>query len=329
MNWEVGLRHVRAELTASGFLVQQETSSAVNPSDLLIELRNPDKNDDLIASVTVLRIGRSGLAYVWLHDEGRMYRAEGSHTDPSEAATILSLKIVELIRLRGDGFTSESKSTAASEQQPPSSPSNRRTRSAEAPSKANVKNETAPRQTSSKSLDSSSPTDPRPFGFRASALGGIAFGSGLDQPLPELGLDLSHQFLPWFSWGVSGVSSLGSSLHHYEKGAIRLRSHRLLLRLALSHGQRLWWQVGPKGGLHCLQTRTISSSVTQSSTRTTCAFALGGFARTGLQLGGLSLFLEGELGATTRALRLLEDKEVVATLGRPWTALHGGLGWQF
>src|SRR5690606_38407256 len=95
MDWSEGRRSVEAELRASGYETVGAESTAVEPSGLLAELR-ASGHDEVVASVIVVRLGRTGIAYVWLARKDRIFRVVASNEEPAIAAHVLSLRVAEL-----------------------------------------------------------------------------------------------------------------------------------------------------------------------------------------------------------------------------------------
>ena len=66
MDWPEARRNVEAELRASGFEVEARQSAVVDPGSLLAELPlYAAQEPRSVGSVTVVRVGSTGLAYEW------------------------------------------------------------------------------------------------------------------------------------------------------------------------------------------------------------------------------------------------------------------------
>ncbi len=295
MNWAPALRHIEAELRASGYSIQHEVSDAVEPGELLDALQTRDADDVVDANVTVFRVGQSGIAYVWLTRTKRMYRAVAAHPDPNEAASILALRVVEIVRLQGLGAPEETLSVT-----PP----------AEATSSKVAHDETA--------------GDRR---WRITAGGGIVLSSGLNRPLPEVLIEMERRLSDWAALGLFGASSLHGIRQEQQLSNLRVGQHRVGLRLSLIGGKRLWWQLGPSIALQLLTIRVIDPEPTVSEETMRAVAAPSLFGRIGVTSGRLSFFVGAELGMTLPGVRLLEDDRVVSTIGRPWSHFGGGLAW--
>lgn len=299
MDWPEGRRGAQDELLASGYRVTDRSSGALDVGVLLEELATTERADDIVARVTVLRLGRTGIAYVWLEGSGETYRVTSGDPDPIRAANILSLRVVELIDLRGEGLEGEAVSA------PPAG---------------------EPEGASAESW----PADPQSAGdWRILAGGGLSRSSGLRSSLTSAELIVGRRIAGLV--GAEGSFSLG--LNHpsrdFEATTVRVGRQRGALGVFVSSGVPLWWQAGASLGLECHQFAWTGTSSTDARVRSACAPSSAVFGRSGVRWRDATLWISGSVSLGHRAVRLIDSGTVLASYGRPTATLSGGVGWMF
>lgn len=299
MDFPEGQQSVQVELRASGYSVTVETSDALEPGKLLDELQ-AGTSDPFVAGVAVVRLGRGGIAYVWLAESNQMYRVTSSESDTARAANVLSLRVAELISLRGSGYDVERAAPIHDEAKaPPPTP---------------------------KEVASPSP-ERRPWMLWAAL--GPQFGSGLRSPLASTQLGLTRDLGDLFAWEVRGHFSPGATAQRFDQGDLRVSDRGLSVSTLVQNTGSLRWQLGPTGGIRCLQLESEPNDGSSPISQDVCGFTLGAQLRAGAQWDNFSLWVSalGSLGA--RRIDLLADGQILATLGQPdgWIGLM--TGWQF
>lgn len=101
LDWPEARRSVEAELAATGFRVATRPTDIGTPGRLIDELRRATQDaPEVRGSVAVFREGGEGRAYVWIGERENLFQVNAPlETDPM-AAEVLSLRIVELLRVR-------------------------------------------------------------------------------------------------------------------------------------------------------------------------------------------------------------------------------------
>lgn len=101
LDWPEARRSVEAELAATGFRVAARESDVSTPGRLIDELRSTTHGaPEVRGSVAVFREGGEGRAYVWISERENFFQVNApAQTDPT-AAQVLSLRVVELLRVR-------------------------------------------------------------------------------------------------------------------------------------------------------------------------------------------------------------------------------------
>lgn len=302
MDWPEGRRSIEVELRASGYQLEEAQSDAVEPGLLLEQLQQKSATA-VAASVTVVRMGRSGIAYVWLPETARLYRVTSSESDEARAANVLSLRVVELISLRGSGFEVD-------ESPPPQKAST--TPAGAPPTLQHPPQERAPK-------------------WAALIGAGLGFGSGLSRPLANLYLGMQRNVIPALALELSGEFSLTSAAQTFEPGKIEVaqQAFRLGALVQTKLVGRLEGQIGPTFGLRCFDFRIHPTARPEEAKQRTCGPMAGALARLGLRWSAFSVWLAGVGEAQLAPIRLTDDGEDIATLGRPSASLLGGIGWAF
>jgi hypothetical protein len=101
LDWPEARQSVEAELIATGFRVSTRASDVSTPGRLIDELRRTSADAPGVrGSVAVFREGGEGRAYVWIGERENLFQVNApAQTDPM-APQVLSLRIVELLRVR-------------------------------------------------------------------------------------------------------------------------------------------------------------------------------------------------------------------------------------
>jgi hypothetical protein len=283
MDWEQGRLSVESELRASGYVVIPSESTAVEPSELLLDLRAAAEAKRLVASVTVVQVGRTGIAYVWLRERGRLFRVVASNDEPHIAAHVLALRVSELI--------------------------------------------TVP---SPKPVDPPGPPSaPAPHRWELLLGLGSSHSFGLKHPSFTLNPGLAYRVLPFFDVELGGVLSLARGSETFSSGEVAYGEQRLAVRLLLGQDflQRAKWRLGPSAGPHCLELESTDSLGDAFHQRNVCAAQIAVVGRLSVAWDRLSLWLSAEPGLLLPAIEVLDNATPIATLGRPWLLLSGGLAW--
>lgn len=298
MDFPQGLQSVLVELRASGYEVEVETSDALEPGRLL-EVLETSSSEEVVANVSVVKMGRSGIAYVWLRENGQMYRVTSTGTDPAHAANILSLRVSELISLRGEGFAVE----RAAKKDAPEEPA------------APGTQEEAPQTRSERH-------------FRVLALLGPQFDAGMTRPFSSLQLALGYTVNPGFVVELMGHSSIGTAARQFDQGQVSLEERGVAMSLAFQTGRQVRWQLGPTFGAGCflIHSEPVDGA---STSKTACRTTLGALARLGRSWDAFSLWLSGQLGYGMRRVDLVGSGQVLTSLARPDGSLRLGAGWHF
>lgn len=305
MDWPEGRRSIEVELRASGYQLEGAASDAVEPGLLLEQLQQPG-DSAVAASVTVFRMGRSGIAYVWLPDIEKLYRVTSSESEPLRAANILSLRVVELISLRGSGFKVDQSPPSPGKPEPPKSPRPQLDPASEPPQ-----------------LD-----EPK---WAARLGAGVGLGSGLSQPLANVYLGLQRNVIPALALELSGEFSVGFAEQRFERGTIDVAQQGIWLG-ALFQSKlvgRLGGQIGPTLGYRCFDMRVNATDIPEEAAYRACGVAGGLVARLGVRWSSLSAWLAGVGTVGFAPIRMFDGEDVIATLGRPSVSLLGGVGWAF
>jgi hypothetical protein len=229
----------------------------------------------------------------------QMYRVTSSENDTARAANVLSLRVVELIALRGSGFDAE---------------------------------RSAPNEQADVAATKTPQKDPvvfrRPAWMLFAAIG-PQFGSGLKSPLSNVHLGLNRRGGDFIAFEVSGHFSLGAASQRFDRGVVRISEEGVSLGAYLHNSGTLRWQLGPTAGFRCLHLKALPNDGSSAISQTRCGSTLGAAARAGANWEHFSLWLSGIGSLATRRIDLLADGQVLATLGRPngWLGLM--VGWQF
>jgi hypothetical protein len=299
MDFPEGKQSVEIELRASGYEVLVEKTEALEPGRLLEEL-GAATQEEVVASVAVVRLGRGGIAYVWLSEAQQMYRVTSSETDTARAANVLSLRVVELISLRGSGFEIE--------------------QSAPAPR--------AERDTETSAPDRRALPPAPPLPWMAWLALGPEGGSGLMSPLTSVRLGLTRKTGP-IALEASGHFSPTPASQRYERGDVRISSQGFSLGAFLQNAGTLRFQFGPTAGVRCLGMQSVPSDGSAAFSERLCSPNVGVSGRVGTEWQNFSLWISGSGSLNTRRVDLLADEAVLATLGRPdaWIGVMMGFGF--
>jgi hypothetical protein len=101
LDWDAASRSVVAELSATGFRVVEQSSSARTPGQLIDELRTASANaQEVRGSVAVFQESGEGRAYVWIPERENLFQVDIPPDSAAMSAEVLSLRIVELVRVR-------------------------------------------------------------------------------------------------------------------------------------------------------------------------------------------------------------------------------------
>lgn len=296
MDFPEGQQSVQVELRASGYNVTIERSLALEPGKLLDDLQSSTPSE-VVASVAVVRLGRGGIAYVWLPESAQMYRVTSSETEVDRAANVLSLRVTELISLRGSGYAAERSAPGNEPKAPVARP------------------------------ETKEKTPNKPW-FLWAALG-PQLGSGLKSPLASARMGLNRSAGDVIAFEVGGHLSLGAASQRFEQGDIRISDKGLSASALLHNKGQLRWQFGPIVGLRCVRIKSEPRDGTSALSQNICGSTVGALLRLGVSFDPFSLWISGLSSVGTRRIDLLADGEILATLGRPdgWLGLM--IGRQF
>lgn len=101
LDWPEARRSVEAELGATGFKVLSHPSAARTPGQLIDELRRVGREaKEVRGSVAVFEESGEGRAYVWIPERENLFQVDVPPESRRVAAEVLSLRIVELLRVR-------------------------------------------------------------------------------------------------------------------------------------------------------------------------------------------------------------------------------------
>ena len=292
MDWAQGRRSVEAELRASGYETVDAESVAVEPSGLLAELRAPGE-EEVVASVTVVRLGRTGIAYVWLARKNRIFRVVASNEEPAIAAHVLSLRVAELVTLQHEA-SFEDADIVPPEKKP----------------------------------DDDVPSTRHPWQIFFGV--GSSHSFGLIRPSVTLHPALSYEVLPIFDVELGGGLSLRRGSEAFESGEVTYGEQRLALRFLVGTdiGDRFTWRVGSALGPHCLEIQALDRLNETSTERRVCALSAGIAARGSVRFERMSLWFSAEPALLLPSVEIFDETTEVASLGRPWLGLSGGLSWR-
>ncbi len=293
LDWPEARRSVEAELRASGFEVSPEPSTADEPSRLLAELES--LGEGWAGRVTIVRIGATGIAYVWVPAQRRTYRVLAPPVEPSVAAGMLALRVVELLSLHPT---------------PSDTSSEKRVEPAKPPA--------------------ATPTAPPVDESLGAAFGvGTGFGVGVRTPSTKLLVAVDVALLPPLYAELSGAASVLPATLALGRGSATLQEQQVALHLVLSTDRaRAFTAAGGLGmALQCLQIFPEQDEGARSSQEHTCVALTSARMRAGFTLGSVGLWAMVEPGISLPRVHLLRDDDTVATLGI-WLNASMGLSWQ-
>lgn len=288
-DWPEGRRALEAELTASGYVVERERSDARSEGELL-EILRVRKDAGLLASVTVLRSGSTGVAHVHFAGSAETYSVASSELEPSRAAEVLSLRLVELLAVRGV--------------------------------------ERAPEPPRSKPAPLAPKPSERPWS--AFLGGGPGWTSDFETPSFDLRLGLQRKLYGVLLLEARGRFSLAPSERTFPSGTVAVASRAGSVGVVANFGPRFPGASGPfvepglRLGVECFEIRGG-----ESGTTTACAPAALLGARLGWRFEEWSLGVAGETSLALQQLRLLEGSAVLAVPGRPTGDLGLEAAWHF
>jgi hypothetical protein len=270
--------------------VVEEQSSATEPSGLLAELESADEG--WAGRVTLIRIGSTGIAYVWIPALRRTFRVLAPKVAPDVAAGMLALRVVELLSL---------------------DPGPR-----EQPRKDVV--------------DAPPPPPHQPLGERDDSLLvgiGAGFGAGLRAPSTRVLLAFEAELPPPFRVALSGAASVAPAALALDDGSAKLHEQDLGLHLMLStaRGQGFSAAGGLGLSLQCLQIVPTAADGLNARPQDACGALASARLRAGHAWSALRLWAMLEPGLSVPKVRLLRDDETIATLGL-WMTTSLGLEWQ-
>jgi hypothetical protein len=304
LDWPEARRSVEAELRASGFEVLPERSSAVEPSLLLTELESP--GEGWAGRVTIVRIGATGIAYVWIPAQRRTYRVLAPPTEPSVAAGMLALRVVELLSLHPTPVERPAEATEVERVAPPAA--------------------RPPGPAPSAAARSAPPVDGSP----EAALGvGAGLGVGVRSPSTKFLMTIDLTLLPPLYVELSGAASVLPATLAFERGSATMQEQQLGAHLVLSTARARGFTAagGPGMALQCLQLVPEQSAGARATQQHTCVALASARARAGFTFGALGVWAMLEPGLSLPRVRLLRDDETIATLG-VWMNASVGLSWQ-
>lgn len=295
MDWAEGRRAVEDELSASGYTVEHAESDALDVGVLLDGLA-AGASPETAARVTVLRLGRTGIAYVWLLGSDRTYRVTSGEPDPVRAANVLSLRVVELIDLRAAGTDEVPAEPPPRQNDAPPSP--------ERPDRGHLE---------------------KSWILLGGA--GLTFGDGLTSPLGSLELFVGRRVVRLLGVGATFSLGLNRPSRNLEGATISAGRKRGAVGLLLWSHDSPFWQVGADTGIECYQF-SWSGPVGEGD-RSACTPSSSVFARTGVEWENFAVWGAGALSLAHRDIRILGADQELASFGRPEATLSGGVGWTF
>lgn len=294
MDWPEARRDVEAELRASGFDVVPRQSAAVDPTGLLTELASRSaEHPDSVGAVTVLRVGSTGLAYVWIPARQRMFRVNVPTSDARVAAGMLSLRVADLMAVR-----------PWAEPEPPPKP---------------PPADTAP----------PAPESPRLKSWIWLGLG-PTFGSVTDQPGGHVTLGVNVSFAEHWSLDFGGAASLLTSNARLPEGAVSVDHQQLGAHLLVHPVRAQRWSLagGLGGGALCLQVQGTTDENVVGLQDAACAGLVTLRARVLVHWDQLLLWATLEPGLALPPVHLRADDRAAGTIGRPWLSASVGVGWR-
>ncbi len=314
MDWPEARRNVEAELRASGFEVEARESRVVDPGSLLADLPLYAAHEPrTVGSVTVVRVGSTGLAYVWVRDHERLFRVDVPIAEANVAAGMLALRVADLMTVR-PGRSQED--TAAGDQAEAPRPSSAAARDT---------SPTTPRFDVSASGDRSG-SSARPWLWLGA---GAAFAVTSSAPGAQITLGAGFPLGEFSSLELGGAVSVTPASVRLSKGSVDVEQQQL--------GAHLMWRAG--GGAHwaltaglgasgwCLQAQGAAHGEARGLRDTTCVGLASARARLLLRWGEVSFWAMAEPGLALPAVRLRTDQRTDVELGRPWLATTLGVGW--
>jgi hypothetical protein len=294
MDWEEGRLQVEAELRAAGYRIEPQASAAREPSALLDELtREPEARGSRgpwTASMTVIRVGATGIAYVYLPGEDRVVRVLGSRDSPSVAAGALALRVFETVSIRAQ----------ASPKEPPAGPPAIAPTDAEKP--------------------------PRPRWLLLGA--GLLWPSFSTKPAGELRLLSSFPLGQRLRLEPeAGVSFYGAE-KEVSAGTLTAFQHHLGVQLAAEWplGHRLDLSVSGGAGAHCYSLVGDGMATNQAFQ---CVFSPSAGLRLLLSTRPIAGWLRLGAGLGLPVVRLTNTGQEPVDLGTPWMGLSAGVGVPF
>lgn len=302
MDWPEARRNVEAELRASGFEVREQQTAVPDPGTLLAELPERAEGDPRsVGAVTVIRVGSTGLAYVWVRDHARLFRIDTPSPDASIAAGMLALRVADLMTVRP---------AAPADEAPPEQP---------------------PRELVDAPVEStpSAPPPARRSGvWLWLGLGG-AFVALPATPGLQLSTGLSARLSDLLRLEVGGAASLLPSEVREPEGSVLVGHQQLGAHLVAGTSDDAPWSVsaGAGGSGLCLQAQGSADTSSRGSRDSTCVGLVSARLRVMGRLGNAALWLMTEPGWALPGVRLRAEERLGTALGRPWWTTTAGVGW--
>lgn len=305
MDWPEARRNVEAELRASGFDVQARQSLVRDPGSLLAELPlHAAKHSRSVGSVTVIRVGTTGLAYVWVREHERLFRVDAPSAEANVAAGMLALRVADLMAVRP---------WKVQEPLPPPAKDEGASAPPEAPT------------------DDGSPGvrswDGRPWVWL-----GVGAVSGITSTPPGAQVSLGVNVPLWgpTSLDVGGAASVVPLSARLPEGPAVVNHQQLggHLMVRASGGEHWSLAAGLGGSGLCLQAQGTPHEAARGLRDATCVGLLSGRARVLFRWHEVLLWAMAEPGWALPGVRLRTDQRADVTVGRPWLAAAVGVGWR-
>jgi hypothetical protein len=303
MDWPEARRNVEAELRASGFDVREQQTVVLDPGTLLAELpRHAEADPRSVGAVTVIRVGSTGLAYVWLRDHARLFRIDTPSPDATIAAGMLALRVADMMTVPP---------ASAADEPPPEAPQHEA--------------EAAPtRETSS----APPPAGPSPLWLWLGL--GAALVTLPAEPGVQLSTGLSARLSDLVRLEASAAASLLPGEVRVPEGGVLVEHQQLGVHLLATTRENAPWSLsaGAGGAGLCLQAQGSPDDSARGLRDSTCAGLVSARLRLLARWGDAAVWLMTEPGWTLPAVRLRSDERLGVALGRPWWTTTVGLGWR-
>lgn len=316
MDWPEARRNVEAELRASGFEVEARQSAVVDPGSLLAELPlYAAQEPRSVGSVTVVRVGSTGLAYVWVRDHERLFRVDVPSAEANVAAGMLALRVADLMTVR-PGKRQEDSPPGGH----PAAPRD---------SSAAVRDASPPPASAARGRgDGSASEAARPWVWLGA---GAAFAVTSGAPGAQITLGAGFPLTGITSLELGGALSVTPASVGLPEGSVDVDHQQLGAHLMLRAGGGAHWSLttGLGASAWCLQAQgTAQDDDVRGVRDTTCVGLASARARLTLRWRDVSLWAVAEPGLVVPTVRLRADRRTDVELGRPWFAATLGVGWQ-